>query len=121
LLVLYRKPLRVRELSLDDVFREAGVRIVRAGPPKTLASATAGPDHEWSQRELHDAMSANWEAFANRSQWKLWVLLANHADKSMLAGVMFDANIDEPGGVDRQAPLCSPAVGTSSTLPGTSP
>ena len=47
-------------------------------------------------------MARHWQAYANRPQWKLWIFLANRGDDDGLGGVMFDGDIDEPGGVDRQ-------------------
>jgi hypothetical protein len=91
-----------RQLSLQQAFADAGIRIVYSGDSKQLDTSAAGDDHKWSQRELHDAMTANWDAYANRPQWKMWVLIANLADNSGLGGLMFDTNIAEPGGVDRQ-------------------
>jgi len=89
-------------LTLESVFAKAGIRITRSPNSDVIDTAAAGTNNTWSHQELHDAMEAHWSAFANRPQWKLWVFLAEIHEKSGLGGVMFDADIAAPGGVDRQ-------------------
>jgi hypothetical protein len=90
-----------RDLTLEGVFAEAGIRISRSvdGPEPVSG---AGADHRWTYSELHDSMVLHWQAFANRPQWKMWIFFAERAVDDRLGGVMFDGDIDEPGGVDRQ-------------------
>jgi hypothetical protein len=90
-------------LTLEAAYYRAGIGITRSSAETSvLDSAEAGADERWTEMELHDSMEAFWSAFANRSQWKMWVFLAKRALERDLAGIMFDAYIDEPGGVDRQ-------------------
>ena len=89
-------------LTIERSFRHAGIGITRSNATTTIASSAAGSDALWSETEMHDAMEANWSAFQNRPQWKMWVLQAKRATSATLGGIMFDGEIDEPGGVDRQ-------------------
>lgn len=93
--------LKEATLTLESVFAGAGVQITRtADAPQTVTGA--GANHRWNYSELHDSMVLHWEQFANKPQWKMWIFLAERADDDGLGGVMFDGDIDEPGGVDRQ-------------------
>lgn len=89
-------------LTLESAFAKSGILLSRSAAGNVIDVAEAGDDRRWSERELHDAMRQHWEAFANRPQWKMWIFLAQLAGDDGLGGVMFDGNIDEPGGVDRQ-------------------
>jgi hypothetical protein len=89
------------DLTLEEAFARAGIHIRRSAP-NTISTAAAGANLRWSYQELHDAMESHWSAFANVPQWKLWIFLAELAESAGLGGVMFDGEIDEPGGVDRQ-------------------
>jgi hypothetical protein len=89
------------QMTLESAFASAGVRITRSvDGPEVVAGA--GSNHRWNYSELHDSMVLHWQAFANKPQWKMWIFLAERADDDGLGGVMFDGDIDEPGGVDRQ-------------------
>jgi hypothetical protein len=91
------------ELTLESAFAKAGIRITRSGGSDTIVDTTeAGADKRWNYSELHDSMRLHWREFANKPQWKMWIFLAELADSDTLGGVMFDGEIDEPGGVDRQ-------------------
>lgn len=90
-------------LTLEAAYYRAGIGITRITEGTSiLDSAEAGADECWTETELHDSMEEYWSAFSNRAQWKMWIFLAERAVSRTLAGVMFDAYIDEPGGVDRQ-------------------
>jgi hypothetical protein len=89
-------------LSLESAFAKAGIRITRSPGSGTVVNEGAGDDKRWSYSELHDSMEKHWEAFANKPQWKMWIFLAELGESDGLGGVMFDGEIDEPGGVDRQ-------------------
>lgn len=89
-------------LTLESAFAKSGIRVTRSAAESVIDVSEAGDDRRWSERELHDAMQQHWDAFANRPQWKMWIFLAQLAEDDGLGGVMFDGNIDEPGGVDRQ-------------------
>lgn len=89
-------------LTLEKVFARAGIGITRSAANNTINTAAAGANSRWNYQELHDAMESHWSAFANNPQWKMWIFLAELADSDGLGGVMFDGDINEPGGVDRQ-------------------
>jgi Zn-dependent M28 family amino/carboxypeptidase len=90
-------------LTLESAYAKAGIRVTRsAGSGSVVPSPGDGDGGRWSYRELHDSMQLHWDAFANRPQWKMWVFLAGLGESDELGGVMFDGDIDEPGGVDRQ-------------------
>ncbi|GEL19489.1 M28 family metallopeptidase [Pseudonocardia asaccharolytica] len=89
-------------LTLESAFAKAGIRITRSNSSNTIDTSAAGANRRWNFQELHDAMADHWNAFANVPQWKMWLFNAELADSDTLGGVMFDGDIDEPGGVDRQ-------------------
>lgn len=89
-------------LTLESGFARAGIRITRSASSNTIDTSEAGGNRRWNFQELHDAMADHWSAFANVPQWKMWLFNAELADSDTLGGVMFDGDIDEPGGVDRQ-------------------
>jgi hypothetical protein len=89
-------------LTLETAYAKAGVSIVRSAESNTIGNAAAGDDRRWSNQELHDAMESHWSSFADRRQWKMWIFLAALGESDSLGGIMFDGDIDEPGGVDRQ-------------------
>ncbi len=90
------------EITLESVFAKAGIRVSRSSEGNVIDTSSAGPDRRWNEAELHDAMDDHWSAFQNRPQWKMWLFLAERANSDTLGGIMFDGEIDEPGGVDRQ-------------------
>jgi len=97
--------LRAKNLTIENVYAKAGIRITRSAESNiidTTDAANADGNTRWSDQELHDAMEAHWSAFANRPQWKLWLFIAELYADDFTGGIIFDANIDEPGGVDRQ-------------------
>lgn len=96
-------------LTLESAFAKSGILVTRSSGASVIDTSEAGGDRRWSNRELHDAMERHWAAFANRPQWKMWIFLAELAADDPpfvqgdgLGGIMFDGDIDEPGGVDRQ-------------------
>jgi hypothetical protein len=90
-------------LTLESAFGKAGIRITRSeGSGTVVETSETGINNRWNYSELHDSMQLHWDAFANRPQWKMWLFLAELADSDSLGGAMFDAEINEPGGVDRQ-------------------
>lgn len=89
-------------LTLENTFARSGIRIIRSSSSNTINTSEAGGNSRWNEQELHDAMEDHWSAFTNKPQWKMWIFLAELADSDGLGGIMFDGDIDEPGGVDRQ-------------------
>jgi hypothetical protein len=94
--------LQEENLTLEKAYARAGIRITRSSSSNIINTAESGTNNRWNYQELHDSMSAHWSAFANRPQWKMWLFFAELADDDGLGGAMFDGDIDEPGGVDRQ-------------------
>ncbi len=90
------------DLTIERVFEKAGLKVTRASGSNVINTTVAGGDNRWNYQELHDAMEDHWSAYVNTPQWKMWIFLAELATSDGLGGVMFDGNIDEPGGVDRQ-------------------
>ncbi|MGH8929963.1 MAG: hypothetical protein ACRDZO_04835 [Egibacteraceae bacterium] len=92
-----------RKLTFEAAFAEAGIRLTRLAQDRDVVDTSqAGEDHAWNSIELHDSMERHWEAFGNRPQWKAWLFFAVKAERKRLGGLMFDANLDERGGIDRQ-------------------
>ncbi|HSH59596.1 MAG TPA: hypothetical protein VK988_08160 [Acidimicrobiales bacterium] len=89
-------------LTLESTFAKAGISILRSPDGDTIDSSSAGADARWDNAELHDAMESHWSTYANKPQWKMWVFVARLGESDTLGGIMFDAEIQEPGGVDRQ-------------------
>jgi hypothetical protein len=89
-------------LTLESAFAKSGIGITRSASSNVINTTEAGTNNRWNYQELHDAMESHWSAFANDPQWRMWIFLAELADDDSLGGVMFDGDIDEPGGVDRQ-------------------
>jgi hypothetical protein len=92
--------LQPEDLTLESVYGRAGIRLTRSGTSGAVIDNPSGG--RWTDQELHDSMELHWEAFANRPQWRMWVFLAGLGETDTLGGIMFDGDIDEPGGVDRQ-------------------
>lgn len=90
------------DMTLESAFGKAGIRITRSAGSGTVVNTAEAGTNRWNYSELHDSMQLHWDAFANKPQWKMWLFLAERADDDGLGGVMFDGEIDEPGGVDRQ-------------------
>lgn len=90
-------------LTLESTFAKSGIGVSFSSGSGTVVSTTeAGNNARWSYQELHDSMSHHWDSFADSAQWKMWLFAARLADSDSLGGVMFDGDIDELGGVDRQ-------------------
>ena len=94
--------LREEDLTLETAFARSGIKVTRSLETNVIDTSEAGSNNRWNQMELHDAMESHWSGFHNQPQWKMWIFLAQLADDDGLGGIMFDANIAEPGGVDRQ-------------------
>ncbi|MGH7676121.1 MAG: hypothetical protein ACREMV_12695, partial [Gemmatimonadales bacterium] len=78
-------------LTVEAVFRRAGLAVTRSAGGAVVPLSGAGPNAKWSDAEMHDAMQAYWSRFADRAQWALWVFFAAlHEQGSSLGGIMFD-------------------------------
>ncbi len=89
-------------LTLENTFDKSGIRVTRSPNSNQINTSEAGINNRWDEQELHDAMESHWSRFANRPQWRMWIFNAELANSNNLGGIMFDADINEPGGVDRQ-------------------
>jgi hypothetical protein len=86
-----------RELTVSEAFSEAGIQLQVAGAPNVIPVSAAGLDAKWSDSELHNAMVGHFSLFANKPQWRVWMLVATaHVDN--YRGIMFDYS----DGVQRQ-------------------
>jgi len=91
------------DLTLESTFAKSGIGITFSSDSGTIVDTSeAGANERWSEQELHDSMSDHWDSFDNSAQWKMWLFAAKLANSDSLGGIMFDGDIDEPGGVDRQ-------------------
>lgn len=78
-------------LSIETVFRRAGLSVKKSAGDSVIPIAGAGANTSWSDMEMHDAMQAHWSRFADKAQWSMWVLFASlHEEGTSLGGVMFD-------------------------------
>lgn len=78
-------------LSLETVYARAGFAVASSGGNSIVPLAGAGPNQQWNNAELHDAMQKYWSRFAPRAQWSLWTFFAAmHEMGSSLGGIMFD-------------------------------
>jgi len=78
-----------RTLTVSGAFAEAGIELQVAGAPNVIPVSTAGLDSKWSDSEMHNAMVTHFSLFANKPQWRVWMLVAtSHVDD--YRGIMFD-------------------------------
>lgn len=94
-----------RVLTLEECYREAGVRItIRSN--RTVIDDSDPAFKTWSAVELHDAMETHFSEFRGPwPNWEMWGLLAGTYDSPSVGGIMFDAAAAFGGagrGPDRQ-------------------
>jgi len=78
-----------RTLTVSGAFAEAGIELQVAGAPNVIPVSAAGLDAKWSDSEMHNAMVTHFSLFANKPQWRVWMLVATaHVDN--YRGIMFD-------------------------------
>jgi len=78
-----------RTLTVSGAFAEAGIELQVAGAPNVIPVSAAGLDARWSDSEMHNAMVTHFSLFANKPQWRVWMLVATaHVDA--YRGIMFD-------------------------------
>ena len=78
-----------RTLTVSGAFAEAGIELQVAGAPNVIPVSSAGLDAKWSDSEMHNAMVTHFSLFANKPQWRVWMLVAtSHVDA--YRGIMFD-------------------------------
>ncbi len=90
------------DMTFAIAYAKAGIGVSYSSGTNTISTVGSGGVGGWTTQELHDAMETNWSDFENKAQWKTWLFLAENCVNSSTAGIMFDGNINEPGGVDRQ-------------------
>lgn len=94
-----------RLLTVENVYREAGIGVSVAAQHTDLDDSAAG-FASWSPAELHDAMEQAYSRFPEVwPAWHLWGLLAGAYDDPKTGGLMFDAGAQYGGagrGPDRQ-------------------
>lgn len=83
--------LPAEQLSIETVFRRAGIHAKVSPGSSAIPLVGAGGDGLWTDQEMHDAMQLHWSRFANKPQWAMWVLFARlHVMGNSLGGIMFD-------------------------------
>lgn len=80
-----------RTLTIEESFREAGVRLT-IRPARSILIDIAPGFTSWSPAELHDAMETHFSQIGGTwPRWELWGLLAGQFDNAGVGGIMFDA------------------------------
>jgi hypothetical protein len=77
-----------RVLSVPKAFAEAGIELQVSGAANVISPGPVGAT--WSDSELHNAMVNHFSLFANRPQWRTWLLVASRHDIATVRGIMFD-------------------------------
>lgn len=80
-----------RTLSVVQAYAEAGVQMVSTGRNNIVNVAEAGPNHTWSDAELHASMVRHFSVHRDTQQWAVWTLVCQQHDLGPgLYGIMFD-------------------------------
>ena len=80
-----------RVLSIEESYREAGVRVSIA-PAHDVIDDSDSQFDSWSPAELHDVMETSFSKINGVwPQWSMWGVLAGRFDNPGVGGVMFDA------------------------------
>jgi len=82
-------------MTIEDVYRKAGIEVTRSRGDNVLSGLETGIDKEWSDRELNDAMRVQWSRRSSQALWAIWLLVAtkhieNPETHSHPFGTMFD-------------------------------
>lgn len=79
-----------RRLTIEEVYREAGVAVTITGTPEVIDDRAPG-FKTWSPAELHDAMEQHFSQYTGTwPKWQMWGLLAGAYDNGDVGGLMFD-------------------------------
>lgn len=90
-----------RTLTIDSVYREAGVSLNYSAGSSVVDDSAPG-FATWNVSELHDAMETGFSRYASGwPNWRLWGLQVGSFDSSSLGGIMFDAPAANGGAGDR--------------------
>ena len=66
----------VRVLTIEEAYREAGVRVT-IRPEHTVIDDAARSDRGWSDAELHDALELHFSAVGGDwPRWEMWGVMA---------------------------------------------
>jgi hypothetical protein len=92
-----------RLLTVEKVFAETGIELVKAGNSNVVPSSGSGDDQRWSNAELHAAMTQQFSLWRDEKAWKVWLFLAKYGEdepgsNAHTLGIMFDGS----GQVQRQ-------------------
>jgi hypothetical protein len=91
-----------RDLTIEECYREAGVRMTIRDGANVIDDTVAG-FATWSAAELHDAMETHFSQYQGTwPNWEMWGLLAGTYDKPSVGGLMFDAAGEAGRAPDRQ-------------------
>ncbi len=90
-----------RTLTIDSVYREAGVQLSYSAGSSTVDDSAPG-FATWNVAELHDAMETAFSRYTSAwPNWRLWGLQVGAFDSSSLGGIMFDAPAANGGAGER--------------------
>jgi hypothetical protein len=77
-----------RALTVAASYGEAGIQVLDTGGGNTLNTSST---HVWNNASLHGAMTAHFSRYAERPQFRVWLLhAARHELGTGLRGIMFD-------------------------------
>lgn len=80
-----------RTLTVSKSYAEAGIEMQNTAAWNEIPLSDAGPDSEWTNAELHQAMEMQFSLWKNMPQWMVWLLAAQkHVRGTGLYGIMFD-------------------------------
>lgn len=80
-----------RALSVVSAYAEAGIEMIPTLGSDVINIAEAGPNHIWSDSELHASMVKHFSLFQNMPQWAVWQVVCQLHDLGPgLYGIMFD-------------------------------
>jgi hypothetical protein len=80
-----------RMLSINTAYQEAGIDMIASGISNVMPMDISGPDTEWTNAELHNAMINHFSVYEEKPELAIWLLHANeHSFGPGLHGIMFN-------------------------------
>lgn len=80
-----------RALSVVSAYAEAGIEMAPTAGGDVVNISEAGPNHTWSDAELHASMTRHFSLFRDAPQWSVYQLVCQLHDLGPgLYGIMFD-------------------------------
>lgn len=77
-----------RVLNVAGAYGEAGIQMIETGAANVIAAPAGG---KWNNASLHDAMQTHFSKWAEKQQFKVWLMHAKAHDFGPgLLGIMFD-------------------------------